>query len=109
MNLRVLLIPKKARSLFPLINYVKIRFLYDSSYTYDFEIDEEINHYQIRGLKDYQQLNKEDVLSNFNRYMDYALMKVSYKTRVPKEAYRVSQLLSIDEDFLRILDEYYKE
>lgn len=93
-----------------LINYVKSC----SSYTivathYDIEVDNDINHYQIKGLKDYEKLNKDDVLANFNRYMDYTLMKVNFKMEVPKEAYRVSQLLNIDEDFLRILDEYYKE
>lgn len=80
---------------------------------YDAVASSEMNHYQVVGLKDDIKnrsfINAESVLTNIHKYMDYSLKKVSVKKEVPKEAYSISLLLNLDEDFKKCLDNCYEE
>lgn len=73
---------------------------------YDGVYVEDINHYQIVGLKEDEKVSS---INDINRLMDYSLKKVSYRSEVPKEAYKVSLLLKIDNDFKQYLDKCYME
>jgi|SRR5690554_945536 len=76
---------------------------------YDGVADRKMQHYQIKGIKDFDDLKHEDVLKNFNHYMDYSLKKVKHDIMVPQEAYKVATLLNIDKEFKQILDSCYEE
>ncbi|ERJ12665.1 lysine 5,6-aminomutase reactivase ATPase KamC [Haloplasma contractile] len=79
---------------------------------YDGIVDLDMNHYQIAGLKDElinSSSNTKTTLNTIHNYMDYSLKRVNDQREVPKEAYKVSLLLNIDEDFKGYLDKYYGE
>lgn len=76
---------------------------------YDGIPDEFMGHYQIKGLKDFEHISSDDILGDFNRYMDYTLEKVAHSKSVPQEAYKVCVLLNIDKDFKQVLDNCYEE
>ncbi len=73
---------------------------------YDGVYVKNINHYQIVGLKENEFVKS---INDINKLMDYSLKKVSYLNEVPKEAYKVSLLLNIDNDFKQYLDKCYME
>ncbi len=77
---------------------------------YDGVVTKEMNHYQIVGLKE-EEINASAIHSirDIHRYMDYSLKKVTQNHLVPKEAYKVSVLLDIDQDFKVFLDKCYEE
>ncbi len=86
-----------------------------SSYTllathYDDVVRRDMNHYQIVGLKEEEIFNGQlTSLKDINRLMNYSLTKATKKQIVPKEAYKVSLLLNIDNDFKEYLDKSYEE
>jgi len=77
---------------------------------YDGIATHHMNHYQIAGLKEEEMdLNAVYSISDFNRFMNYSLKKVTNNEMVPKEAYKVSILLDVDKDYKAYLDKCYKE
>lgn len=82
---------------------------------YDEVINDDIDHYQVVGLKNINfeslkykiDLNKKQSVSLLQENMDYRLEKVDKKTKVPKDALNICTLLGLEDEVISIANKYY--
>lgn len=84
---------------------------------YDGVVQEGMEHYQVKGLKDVDfdmlkrkiDLNKTSSIDIIQQHMNYKLEKVKKNNAVPKDALNISILLGLEEEVVNIVKEYYSE
>jgi len=84
---------------------------------YDGVCQENIEHYQVRGLKnvDFDNLkykineNKNHSVELIQEHMDYKLEKVSKENKVPKDALNIALLLGLQNEIVDIAKEFYNQ
>ncbi len=72
-------------------------------------------HYQVIGLKnvDFDELKSKIITSQKNSveiiqdFIDYRLEKVSYNSKVPKDALNIASLLGLKKDVIKLAKKYY--
>lgn len=82
---------------------------------YDGIADDEVEHYQVVGLKNIDfdslkykiDLNKRFSVEIIQDHMDYSLEKVSKENEVPKDALNICVLLGLEDEIIKITKEYY--
>lgn len=83
---------------------------------YDEVIDNEVDHYQVIGLKNVDfdslkykiYLNRKQSISLLQDSIDYRLEKVKKDLEVPKDALNICTLLGLDNEIINIANSYYK-
>lgn len=75
---------------------------------FDGLIKENIKHLQVKGLRDidFKSIKNPDTISE---YMDYTLIEVEGKSKVPQDAINISRLMGIPEEILQQAEEILKE
>lgn len=83
---------------------------------YDGVVEENMEHYQVVGLKNMNfnnlkfkiDLNKTKSVEIIQEHMEYRIEKVSRENKVPKDALNIAMLLGLDSEIVDIAKEYYK-
>ncbi|MGL6108279.1 MutS-related protein [Romboutsia sp.] len=83
---------------------------------YDEVVEEDIDHYQVIGLKNVDfdslkykiDLNKKQSVNLLQENMDYRLEKVKKETKVPKDALNICALLGLSEEVINIAKKLYE-
>lgn len=84
---------------------------------YDGIVDDDMDHYQVVGLKNIDfnslkykiDLNKRHSVEIIQEHMEYRLEKVLGESNVPKDALNICILLGLDDDVINIARKYYDE
>ncbi len=76
----------------------------------------QISHFRIKGLKIDKKLVKDktkydlkDRLKQLHKYMDYSLEKLDQKAETPQNAVQISELLGVEEKFLKRVRSYLQK
>ena len=111
--------PKEASYLIKaVLNYLsKLNFITIIATHYDGIVEENMTHYQVRGLKDVNfeklkhkiNLNNKSSIEVIQDHMDYKLEKVPPESEVPKDALNIAILLGLDQNIIDLAKEYYKK
>ena len=84
---------------------------------YDGIADEDMEHYQVIGLKNIDfnslkykiDLNKKYSVEIIQDHMEYSLERVSKESKVPKDALNICVLLGLEDEVIEITKKYYKD
>ncbi|MDF9867530.1 DNA mismatch repair protein MutS2 [Bacilli bacterium PM5-3] len=91
-----------------LCKYLQTQNIYSILSTHlDLDLDIDYNHYQVAGLSNVQEteLSSDDIL----KVMDYSLMKVDNKTKVPNDAFKVMNFLNLNRELKNIIEKEYEK
>ncbi|MDR1781515.1 MAG: hypothetical protein LBR40_00730 [Bacilli bacterium] len=71
----------------------------------DLDLDIDFAHYQVVGLSNYQESELND---DIDKIMDYSLIKVNNKQKVPNDAFKVMKLLKMNDKLRKIIEKEYE-